>query len=99
MSIGTFSELKTAIAEWLGRDTDATIIARAPDFIRLCEAKLNRDLRSNKMEKRSTALVDLLSDEPEYISLPSDFQAMRRVVLNGVSGKPRLDFLSGTQAV
>ncbi len=49
-----------------------------PDFIRLCEAKLNRDLRSNKMEKRATALVNMDSDEPEFVSLPSDFQTMRR---------------------
>lgn len=98
MTISTYTDLQTAIAEWLGRETDAGILARIPDFIRLCEAKLNRDLRSNKMEKRATSLVNMLSDEPEYVSLPLDFQSMRRVRLNGVDGKPRLEFLSGAQA-
>lgn len=95
MSIATYSDLQAAVAEWLARDD---LTARIPDFIRLCEAKLNRDLRSNKMEKRATALVNLASDEPEFISLPSDFQIMRRVRLNGVTGKPRLDVMTGGQA-
>lgn len=98
MSLATYTDLQAAIAEWLGRETDAAILARVPDFVRLCEAKLNRDLRSNKMEKRATALVNMLSDEPEFVSLPGDFQTMRRVRLNGVDGKPRLEFLSGQQA-
>ena len=49
------------------------------------------------MEQRSTALVNLTSDEPEFISLPSDFQSMRRVRLSGVAGKPCLEFKSGVQ--
>jgi hypothetical protein len=98
VSFASYTDLQTAVAEWLGRETDAAILARMPDFISLCEAKLNRDLRSNKMEKRATALVNMLSDEPEFVSLPSDFQTMRRVRLNGVEGKPRLEFLSGQQA-
>jgi hypothetical protein len=98
MAISTYAELQTAIAEWLGRETDTSIITRAPDFIRLFEAKANRELRCNQMERRSTALVNMASDEPEYISLPLDFQTMRRVRLNGVDGKPRLQFVTGVQA-
>jgi hypothetical protein len=98
VSLATYADLQTAIAEWLGRETDAALLSRVPDFIRLCEAKLNRDLRSNRMEKRATALVNMLSDEPEFIALPLDFQTMRRVRLNGVDGKPRLEFMSGAQA-
>src|SRR5262245_35505971 len=49
------------------------------------------------MEQRATALVDFGSDEPEFISLPADFQSMRRVRLSGVTGKPCLEFKSGTQ--
>src|SRR4029078_9154747 len=44
-----------------------------------------------------TAIVDLGSSEPEFISLPSDFQSMRRVRLASVSGKPCLELQSGTQ--
>jgi hypothetical protein len=95
MAIGTYSELQTAVANWLARDD---LTDRIPEFIALAEAKFNRELRSNRMDTRSTALVNLASDEPEFIALPSDFQTMRRIRLNGVDGKPRLEFLSGTQA-
>jgi hypothetical protein len=49
------------------------------------------------MEARSTALVDMTSNEPEFISLPADFQSMRRARLSSVIGKPSLEFKSGTQ--
>lgn len=90
--------LITACTEWLARDNDTTLIARIPSFIQLCEAKLNRELRCYQMEKRSTATVNLASSEPQYISLPSDFQTMRRIRLPGVSGKPKLSFASLVQA-
>ena len=93
--ISTYSDLQTAVTEYLARDQDATLIARIPTFIQLAEAKFNRLLYVRQMEQRSTALVDTGSSEPEFISLPSDFQSMRRIRLSGVEGKPRLDFLSG----
>ena len=97
MAINTYATLVTAVTEWLARDQDATLIARIPDFITLCEAKLNRTLFVPQMETRSTTLVDTTDTEPEFISLPSDFQTMRRIRLSSVAGKPSLQFLSGTQ--
>jgi hypothetical protein len=97
MAINTYATLITAVTEWLARDQDATLIARIPDFIVLAEAKFNRGLFVRQMEQRSTALVDMTSNEPEFIALPSDFQSMRRVRLSSVTGKPRLEFKSGTQ--
>lgn len=97
MAIATYSNLVSAISEWLARDNDATLVARAPDFITLCEAKLNRELFHPKMEKRSYATVDTTDTEPEFITLPSDFQSMRRIRLSGVSGKPYLNYKSQAQ--
>ena len=97
MAINTRATLITAATEWLARDQDATLIARIPDFITLFEAKINRTLFVPQMEVRSTSEVDTSSDDPEFISLPSDFQTMRRIRLSGVTGKPPLRFLSGTQ--
>lgn len=97
MAINTFATLVTAATEWLARDQDATLIARIPDFITLFEAKVNRNLFVPQMERRSTATVDINSDEPEFVSLPDDFQTMRRVRLSSVQGKPPLSFLSATQ--
>jgi hypothetical protein len=97
MAINTHATLVTAVTEWLARDNDATLVARIPDFITLCEAKLNRTLLHPRMEVRSTATVNTLNSEPEFISLPSDFQSMRRVRLSSVTGKPRLQFMAQSQ--
>ena len=92
-----YASLQAAVTEYLARDQDATLIARIPTFIQLAEAKFNRQLFVRQMESRATALVNLASAEPEFISLPSDFQSMRRVRLSSVTGKPCLAFKSGTQ--
>lgn len=97
MAISTYSSLVDAVTEYLGRDQDTTLTARIPDFITLAEAKFNRVLLHPGMETRSTTTADTSDDEPEFITLPSDFQSMRRVRLSGVVGKPRLDFMSQTQ--
>lgn len=92
--ITTYAELQTAVANWMARDD---LTDRIPDFIALAEAKFNRTLFVPQMEQRATTTVDTTSTDPEFISLPSDFQTMRRVRLSGVTGKPRLEFLSQTQ--
>lgn len=97
MAINTYATLVSAATEWLGRDQDATLIARIPDFITLAEAKFNRRLNHPKMESRSTSAVDTTSTAPEFITLPTDFQTMRSVRLSGVTGKPRLAFMTKTQ--
>lgn len=92
-----YASLQTTVTEYLARDQDTTLIARIPTFIQLTEAKLNRVLMVRQMEQRSTALIDITQSEPEFIALPSDFQSMRRVRLSSVTGKPPLEFKSGTQ--
>ena len=92
MSISNYTELQSAVASWLARDD---LTSRIPEFITLSEAKLNRELFCRQMEQRSSTDVDINSDDPEYVSLPDDFQSMRRIRLSSVSGKPRLEFLSG----
>jgi hypothetical protein len=42
MAISTYTELQAAIPNWLGGRADLTL--RIPEFITLCEAKLNRTL-------------------------------------------------------
>lgn len=92
-----YASLQSAVIEYLARDQDTTLIARIPTFIQLAEAKFNRQLFVRQMEQRATAFVDSGSSEPEFVSLPADFQSMRRVRLSGVTGKPCLAFKSGTQ--
>jgi hypothetical protein len=92
-----YASLQAAVTEYLARDQDATLIARIPTFIQLAEAKFNRQLFVRQMEQRSTAVVNTASSEPEFIALPTDFQSMRWVRLSSVTGKPALEFKSGTQ--
>ncbi|MBR1122110.1 hypothetical protein JQ628_11340 [Bradyrhizobium lablabi] len=96
-TITNYTTLQTAATEYLGRDQDTTLIARIPSFIQLCEAKLNRTLFVRQMEQRSVTTLDTGTTDPEFVSLPSDFQSMRRIRLSSVSGKPCLEFRSGTQ--
>lgn len=96
-TITDFSSLKDAAIEYLAREGDTTLIARIPTFIQLFEAKMNRMLFVPQMERRSTALINLAADEPEFVSLPLDFQSIRTVRLNGVPGKPRLQFMTPAQ--
>ena len=87
-----YASLQSAVTEYLARDQDAVLIARIPTFVQLAEAKLNRELFVRQMEQRALAVIDLTSNEPEFIALPADFQSLRRMRLSGVSGMPSLEF-------
>lgn len=76
MSISTYSELKTAIANFLARDD---LTAQIPDFIRLAEARVSRELETREQEKRATASLEV---GDEYIALPTDLREVREVKLN-----------------
>lgn len=76
MSISTYSELKTAIANFLARDD---LTAQIPNFIQLAEARMSRELETRSQEKRSTAT---LTSGDEYIALPTDLREVRQVKLN-----------------
>tara|TARA_Y100000114_G_scaffold89535_1_gene83077 strand:- start:392 stop:1012 length:621 start_codon:yes stop_codon:yes gene_type:complete len=73
MALTTFDELKASIADFLNRDDLTSVI---PDFIKLAETKINRELRHWRMEKRATAQLDT-----QYTALPSDFLQPIRFVI------------------
>lgn len=75
MAITTYSELQTAIQNWLD---DMSISAYATDFITLGESRIKRDLRVRQMETRTT---DTLSEASRYLSLPAGFVANQRLHL------------------
>lgn len=104
MAIGTYSELKTAVANFLARDD---LTDRIPEFIALAEARMGRELETRSQEKRATAT---LTSGDAFVSLPTDLRSIRLVKLNtsptetleyytpnklselysdGISGKPR----------
>ncbi len=91
MAISTYAELQSAVTNWLAR---SALADRIPEFITLAEAQLNLLLKCRDMEQRSTAVIDMLAGEPEFLSLPSDYQSMRRVRISSVTGKPRLIYVA-----
>jgi hypothetical protein len=82
MSFTTYSELQTVIASYLAR-TDLT--TQIPDFIRLAELRLRRDLRIRQMLKSATTAT-VAGDET--VELPSDFLEVRDLVIVGNPVQP-----------
>lgn len=76
MAISNYSELQTTIANYLARSDLTAII---PDFIRLAETRLRRELRIRQMLKVATT-TSTAGDST--IELPSDFLQMRDLHLD-----------------
>jgi hypothetical protein len=76
MAIGTYSELQTAVANWLDRDD---LTARIQEFIALAEARMNRILRLaimlNVDETTLGGATKLVAGTRDY-SLPSGYLQM-----------------------
>ena len=90
MAITTFSELKTAVANWLDR---SDLTDRIPEFIALAEARHRRDFKIRRMETRVTA--NTIADT-EFYTLPDNYVAMRNIQLN-TSTKTPLEYLTPEQ--
>ncbi len=82
MSFTSYSNLQTTIAGYLARSDLTTQI---PDFIRLAETRLRRDLRIRQMLKSVTTST-VASDST--VELPSDFLEVRDLVINGSPPQP-----------
>lgn len=65
MTLATYAELQSAVADFLNRDD---LTAAIPSFIRLAESRIDRELRHWRMEKRSVADLDT-----QYSAIPTDF--------------------------
>jgi len=76
MAFTTYTDLKSTIADYLARDDLTTQI---PDFVRLAEQRLQRDLRLRQMLKVATATT---TANDSTISLPADFLAMKDLHLD-----------------
>jgi hypothetical protein len=86
MAITTYSELKTAIADFLNRDDLTSAI---PNFIALAEADFNRKIRHWRMEGRSTATI-----QSQYSAIPQDWLETIRFNIATANGTQRLKLAS-----
>lgn len=75
MSISTYAELQTAIANWMHR---ADLTARIPEFIQMGEGMLNRRLRTVEMETRATAVLNTTT---RFMALPDGFLEMQSLFI------------------
>lgn len=78
MPLSNYTELKSAVADWLNR-TDLT--SQIPDFIALAEARFNRELRLNAMLKR-----DVTTATDDYIALPDDWLDHNSITVTSGAG-------------
>ncbi len=76
MAISNYTELNTAVANWLDRDD---LTDRIPEFIALAEARFNRLLRIRAMEEKQTASTVA---GQRNLALPTNFIQMRNLQIN-----------------
>jgi len=76
MAISNYTELKTAVANWLDRDD---LTDRIPEFIALSEARFNRILRLRSMESKYTA--NTVAGQ-RNLALPASYIQMRNFQVN-----------------
>lgn len=92
MTISTYAELKTAIANYTGR---ADLTGRDDEFIDNVEAKFSRRLRIRAMEATATGTFSIGT---ATIALPTDFLEVRSFTYDLASNSPRkLEFISPEQ--
>jgi hypothetical protein len=82
MSFTTYAELQTTIAEYLARSDLTTQI---PDFIRLAEVRLRRDLRIRQMLTSTTLTC---TSGTATVTIPSDFLEIKDFVVTGNPVRP-----------
>lgn len=79
MALSTYTELQTSIVRYAMRTGDSEFTAQVPDFVALCEARVNRLLRVREME--AVATLTLAADGTA--ALPSDYLVFRDVTATG----------------
>jgi hypothetical protein len=75
MSLGSYTNLKAEIADWLDRDD---LTARIDTFIDLAETKHAREIRVRAMLRRATAST---STGTRYLALPNCYRGMKIIRL------------------
>ena len=94
MALSTFSDLKTAVANYLNRDDLTNVI---PDFITLTENRINRELRARANVSRVNTTTTSGTD---IYDVPADLIELRSVSKVGTNSTTALSYMtpeSGTR--
>jgi hypothetical protein len=104
VTIASYSDLLTSLADWLQRPADTVITTIAPDCIELLEARLSFGfgepgeplyspaLRIEDMLVRATASLT-----GEYVAVPTDFLEIRGPMKVNTSPEARIDYITPDQ--
>ena len=87
MALSSYSELKSAIANWLNRSDLTDEIS--DDFIKLTEADFNAKLRIRAMEQ-----IDTITIDSETETVPTGFIAVRSFYILSSSVKYPLEYIT-----
>ena len=92
MSLSTYSDLKSAIGDWLNR-TDLTAVI--PQFITMAEARFNREMRVRDMLGRSEGV-----SSDEFFPLPADWLETYslEMVVTATTTAPPLMYIGANEA-
>jgi hypothetical protein len=96
--MSTYIDLKADIQTWLADDDISPAI---PTFIRLCEARINRVLRTLAQETIVSATVqaDETLSGTNYVTLPDDFIEIVAITSNETQDSQPLDYVSPDRMV
>jgi hypothetical protein len=87
MALTSYSTLKTAVANYLGR---SDLTSQIPDFITLAEIRLSREIRTRKLLKSVTTST---TAGDSTVEIPADFLELRDLYLGG-NPRVSLSYLS-----
>ena len=96
--MATYVDLKSDIASWLADDSLTSII---PVFIRLCEVKLNRRLKTLNQEKTLDITVESSTNESgtNYVPFPTRFDSIVTITSPDTQDDVPLDYVSPDRMV
>lgn len=77
MAFTSYSDLKTTVANYLGR---SDLTSQIPDFIRLAETRMARELKTRQMLKSATATM---TGNDARVAVPTDFIEVRDLYIQG----------------
>ena len=82
MSLTNYSDLKATVASYLARND---LTNQIPDFIRLAETRMRRELRIRQMLKSVTTST---TSGDSTVQLPADFLEVRNMIIVGSPARP-----------
>jgi len=87
MAFGTYAEIKSLVANYLGRDD---LTSQIVDFVKLAEVRMRRDLRLREMLTSTDLTVSSTN-----VAIPSDFAELRELHIDS-NPITQLDYLPPT---